>query len=159
VVWLSADPFCALSVVDVAYVARRADAGASERYAIVLGLDDDDRGCPQICRTPWQPGQWLVEAAADRAVLIVLLHSIAEGTTVRGEHGGELTYADATSRAKRLLGADPAELPPISTLGVEQSNTSVRLGSTHIFKLFSKARSPIVRRTDARPRSESSKDG
>jgi maltose alpha-D-glucosyltransferase/alpha-amylase len=136
VIWLSDDSSCAVAVIDVTYADGSPAAGSSERYAIVLGFYDDDRQCPRICPTPWQPAHWLVEATTDSAALFALLAGFGTGAAVRGVRGGELTYADATSRITRLLGADPSELPPIAALGVEQSNTSVRLGSTHIFKLF-----------------------
>jgi maltose alpha-D-glucosyltransferase/alpha-amylase len=135
-IWLSHDSSSALAVIDIAYASGSRAAESSERYAMVLGLRHNVSNSPVIGRTPWQPAQWLVEAAADPAPLFALLEGFSAGAAVSGVRGGEVTYADATSRTIRLLGADAAELPPIASLGAEQSNTSVRLGPSHIFKLF-----------------------
>jgi maltose alpha-D-glucosyltransferase/alpha-amylase len=136
VIWLSHHWSSALAVIDLTYASGSSAAGSSDRYAIVLGFYDDDRRCPLICRTPWQPEQCVIEAAGDRATLFALLDGFVNGAALRGVRGGELTYADATSRIKQMLSTGPADPPPMASLGAEQSNTSVRLGSTHIFKLF-----------------------
>ena len=138
VLWLSFEPLCcALVVVEVQY----AEAGAPEsrgreRYAMVVGMYEDARGCSTIGRIEWQPGLRAVEAGADGPAVLAVLQGLLSGEPVRGARGGLLTYADATHLAKQAVAPGGVEPPAVVPVGLEQSNTSIRLGSSHVFKLF-----------------------
>ena len=138
VLWLSFEPLCcALVVVVVQY----AEAGAREsrvreRYALVVGMYDDARGCSTIGRIEWQPGLQAVEAGADGPAVLAVLQGFLTGEPVQGARGGLLTYADATHLSRQALTPGGGEPPAVKSVGLEQSNTSVRLGSSHVFKLF-----------------------
>jgi maltose alpha-D-glucosyltransferase/alpha-amylase len=142
--WLSFEPVCcALLVVEVRY----AEAGASgrersgdERYALVVGIYDDARGCSTIGRIEWQPepGLLAVEAGTDGSAVLAVLQGFLSGEPVQGARGGLLTYADATHLAKLAVAPSGGGPPAVKPVGLEQSNTSIRLGSSHVFKLFRK---------------------
>jgi maltose alpha-D-glucosyltransferase/alpha-amylase len=137
VIWLPLEaPPCALVVIDVCYV--EADRGITprERYAMIIGITDDPRGCPTIARLSWEPGFRVIEATTDGLVLHALLRGLPAETRLHGERGGTIVYADASGHARRLLTDGQEGLPAIAPVGLEQSNTSVRVGSTHVFKLF-----------------------
>ena len=138
VLWLSFEPVCcALVVVEVRYAETGArESHVRQRYAMVVGAYDDPRGCSTIGRVEWQPGLRAVEAGADGPAVLALLQGLVSGEPVRGGRGGLLTYADATHMAKQALAPGGAEPPAVKPVGLEQSNTSVRLGSSHVFKLF-----------------------
>jgi maltose alpha-D-glucosyltransferase/alpha-amylase len=137
VIWLPLEaPPCALVAIDVRYA--KADHGLAprERYAMVIGIADDPRGCPTIARLSWQPGLRVIEATTDGLVLHALLRGLPAEARLHGERGGTIVYADASGDARRLLTDGPEGLPAIAPVGLEQSNTSVRVGATHVFKLF-----------------------
>jgi len=136
VLWLSVEPTCcALVVVEVRYAeAGATDGRALERYALIVGIYSDARGGSTIGRVEWQPELRAVEAGADGPAVLALLRGLASGDPVRGARAGLLTYADATHATRQTV-AD-GELPAVAPVGPEQSNTSVRLGSSHVFKLF-----------------------
>jgi trehalose synthase-fused probable maltokinase len=132
VLWLEG-AMAALVIVDVHYAAEgSAPAPGSERYALVAAVRGLDAAGPIIGRM--RERSWtIVDSPADPLVLGALLGGLAHDRPVPGTHGGRLVYADATARTHRLLGAG---LPPAALLTGEQSNTSVRVGDTHVFKLF-----------------------
>ena len=138
VFWLSSEPLrCALLVVEVQYE----EAGASEsrvreRYAMAVSIRDDARGCSTIGRIEWQPGLRAVEAGTDGSAVLALLRGFLTGEPVRGARGGLLTSADATHAARQAMAPSGVEPPAVVPVGLEQSHTSIRLGSTHMFKLF-----------------------
>lgn len=138
VLWLSFEPHCcALVVVGVQYAeAAASDGRARERYALVVGIYDDARGCSTIGPVEWQPGLNAVEAGADGPAVLAVLQGFLTGEPVRGSRGGLLTYADATHLSRQALAAGGGEPPLVTPVGLEQSNTSLRLGSSHVFKLF-----------------------
>ena len=137
VLWLSGEPTCcALVVVEVRYAEAGApDSRARERYAMIVGMRSDARGSSTIGRVEWQPELRAVEAGADGPAVLALLRGFVSGEPVRGARAGLLTYADAT-RATRQTVAPDGEPPAVAPVGPEQSNTSVRLGFSHVFKLF-----------------------
>ena len=140
--WLSFEPVCcALLVVEVRY----AEAGTGgrersgdERYALVVGIYDDARGGSTIGTIEWQPGLRAVEAGGDGPAVTAVLHGFLTGELLRGARGGLLTYADATHLAKLAVAPSGGGPPAVVPVGLEQSNTSIRLGSSHVFKLFRK---------------------
>jgi maltose alpha-D-glucosyltransferase/alpha-amylase len=133
VVWLpdAARPV-ALVVVTVAY---RGDGppAAPDIFALLVGAVDQagDAAVAPLVSSPWPA---LAEVSADRQALVALLAPLAHGAPVAGERGGALAYADASAAARRILAA--ADAPAMTPLGAEQSNTSVRIGTSHVFKLF-----------------------
>ena len=138
VLWLSFEPLCcALVVVEVQYAEAGTRQGrVGERYALVVGIYDDARGCSTIGRIEWQPGLQAVEAGADGPAVLAVLQGLLTGEPVRGARGGLLTYADATPAGKQAVTWDGVEPPAVVPVGLDQSNTSIRLGSSHVFKLF-----------------------
>ena len=138
VLWLSFEPLCCALVV-VGVLCAESDAPESrvrERYAFVVRINGDARGCSTFGRIEWQPALRAVEAGADGPAMLAVLQGFASGEPVRGARGGLLTYGDATPVARQAVTPDGAEPPAIVPIGLEQSNTSVRLGSSHVFKLF-----------------------
>jgi maltose alpha-D-glucosyltransferase/alpha-amylase len=133
VLWLG-DGLEALVILDVAYAAGGAAAPDDQRYAIVAAVRGDDAVGAVIGRLPER--SWtVVDAPGDPRALAALLAGLAgDAAEVRGARGGRLAYADATERARALTGAGSA--PEVAPLAADQSNTSVRIGSSHVFKLF-----------------------
>ena len=140
--WLSFEPLCcALVVIEVRYAeAGTPETRGRERYAMVVGISSDARGCSTIGRIEWQPGLRAVEAGADGPTVLAVLQGFVSGEPVRGARGGLLTYGDVTPVATQAVmpgGAEDGAVPPsVVPVGLEQSNTSVRLGSSQLFKLF-----------------------
>ena len=131
-VWLGDSPRrCALVVAGVRY----AD-GARERYALLLAFVDDPADLPVVGRLE-QSGRtvWAVEAATDADAARALLSGFVatpERPTLRG---GMLRYGDTSELGARAL-AGPPERGAFRPVGVEQSNTSLRVDRTLVFKLF-----------------------
>lgn len=137
VLWLEGGPpEAALVVLDVASGdARPGPSPEHARYAAVVAFVNDPEGRPLLGTLPGAPPLHAVEATSDPRSVAALLRGLATGASVPGVHGGEILYADATDGVRRLL-ADRAAGLPIAAMGSEQSNTSVRVGSAHVFKLF-----------------------
>ena len=137
VIWLPLETIpSALVVLDVRYARAEHDVVSNERYAMVVGFVDDPRGCPTIARLSWSPGLRVIEATTEGEVLHALLRGLKTDAPLHGERGGSIVYNDATGSAREALTAGPGGLPSVVPIGLEQSNTSARLGSTHVFKLF-----------------------
>ncbi len=132
VVWLPAAAHpVALVVADVVYAP--APSAGRDRCALVLGLVDG-LGGDAIARVPSLENAYVVDQAAEGDAVRALLAGLVGGPRASGVCGSVLVYADTAPRARQLLsiGAPPLVRP----VGVEQSNTSVRVGTTHVFKLF-----------------------
>lgn len=138
VLWLSFEPLCcALVIIEVHYAeAGTPESRSRERYAMVVRISSDARGCSTIGRIEWQPGLQAVEAGADGPAVLAILQGFVSGEPVRGARGGLLTYGDATPAAKQAVTPGGGEPSAVVQVGLEQSNTSSRLGSSHLFKLF-----------------------
>lgn len=133
VVWLPAARPVALVVVDVRYAPEASRQRHHDRCALVLGLEpgsSDDAIAP----APVPADGVLTDQATDGEAVRALLAGLLGGPVAVGVHGGALIYADTTPAARDVLAA--ATPPLVRSVGVEQSNTSVRVGSTHVFKLF-----------------------
>ncbi|MEO8070227.1 MAG: hypothetical protein ABI652_02410 [Acidobacteriota bacterium] len=130
IVWLAIDPPCALVVFDVRY---EAGTDPADRYAALIGVAEYPEGASTIGRLATQPPLYVVERATDATSVRALLRGLCGDGSVRGTHG-EIVYADATGPLRHDLAREPG----VVALGAEQSNTSVRLGSTHVFKLLRK---------------------
>jgi maltose alpha-D-glucosyltransferase/alpha-amylase len=106
--------------------------GQRDRYVLLVSRRPDARGLPSLGRLAPPDGDWIVEAATDPDTIRTLLRGFT-GAAVATRRGGSLRYADVGDAARRVL-ADAAA--PVRAVGNEQSNTSLRLGSTLVFKLF-----------------------
>jgi maltose alpha-D-glucosyltransferase/alpha-amylase len=76
------------------------------------------------------------EVSSDEDALRALLSGLAAEAPVRGARGGSLTFADVAPRVRQLFAPDLPAGSTIVPVGKDQSNTSARVGSTHVFKLF-----------------------
>jgi trehalose synthase-fused probable maltokinase len=131
VVWLpaAARPV-AVVVADVHYDPA---GGGIDCWALLLGLADGPAEAA-IAPSPGGGHAIVTDQAADGEVVRALLAGLlGDAPMPVGVRGGALVYADTTIDARQALSA--AALP-VRPLGVEQSNTSVRIGTTHVFKLF-----------------------
>ncbi|MEZ5289659.1 MAG: hypothetical protein R2745_01110 [Vicinamibacterales bacterium] len=127
VVWVS--DAAAVVVLDLTY-----DAGPHERYALVVALGDAPGPLPSLGRVPSLDAV-AVEAATDRDALAALLGGFVADASLPSVRGGRLHFGDASARARRLLAPDHGPLA-LKTLSAEQSNTSVKVADTFVFKLF-----------------------
>lgn len=131
-VWLGAARHdSALIIVELRYT----DCVA-ERYAMLLGFVEDVAGLPVVGRVEHSALRtWVVEAAADPRAALALLGGFASPMEIPMMRGGRLRYGDAGAAAE-LGVARAAAAGSITSLGAEQSNTTLRLDSTLVFKLF-----------------------
>lgn len=138
-VWLQDSPAAALVLVETRYAPAVSPApgastrAASDRYALLLTTAADGAG-HAIAPLPGAAATVVVEGGTDGRALAALLGGLAGAAVPAGDRGGRLRYADGTPAAEALL-ADPAAITA-KAVGAEQSNTSVRLGAGHVFKLF-----------------------
>jgi maltose alpha-D-glucosyltransferase/alpha-amylase len=123
---------CALATVTARY-----EEGAPERYALLVGFREDAGDVPIIGEVDAR-GTKAVEASGDASVLLALLRGLVSDQPVRGALGGRLEYAHATQAVKQLLAPGSGKPPAMVRIGADQSNTSVRVGGGHVFKLFRK---------------------
>jgi maltose alpha-D-glucosyltransferase/alpha-amylase len=132
VLWLE-PALAALVILDVRYAEQGSPAAPpSDRYALIAAVRGSDADGSIIGRMPER--SWtFVDAPGDRLALDALLAGLIRPVDIHGTRGGRLVHADATARTRRLL--EPG-LPRVAPLTGEQSNTSVRVGDTHVFKLF-----------------------
>jgi trehalose synthase-fused probable maltokinase len=125
---IGTDPDVVVAVVRVLY----AD-GADEQYALLLASLADAGSLPTLGAWPPPAAGWVVEAAGDPGCASRLLRPLAGRGRIATMRGGELIYGDLGAAAARdLTGTDL----PVKAVGAEQSNTSLRVGSTLVFKLF-----------------------
>lgn len=131
VVWLAAARPVAVVVVDIAYAP--AGSGGHDRSALLLGLADAEADTA-IAPGPGLDGVSIADLAADGDAVGALLAGLLGAPAAVGAEGGVIVYADTSPDARQVLSA--AAPPAISAVGAEQSNTSVRVGDSHVFKLF-----------------------
>jgi trehalose synthase-fused probable maltokinase len=105
--------------------------GPRERYALLLSRLPDSRGLPSIALLPDRT--CIVEAATDPEAVRALLRVLSEDAPLRTYRGGTLRRADVGEAARRVFAV---ESPPVAAVRSEQSNTSLRVGSTLVLKLF-----------------------
>lgn len=135
VVWIGPEPpRCALLVLDVHYGGDTLRGEPVERYALLAALDDTVGDSP-IGRLPWLPGQAMVEAATHAGAIGDLVGALAVDAHHHGVRGGDLRRADTTAAARHLA-RGPARPLAIRAIGLEQSNTSVRINTEYVFKLI-----------------------
>lgn len=134
VIWLGQPPQrTALVIVDVHYERDSLNNGAHERYALLTGLDTT--ATPHVLgELPWPPPLRVIEAGTERDSILDVLATMTGDAVPRGVRGGML-QADRRRDDPPLEGG--AEQPlTIKPVGVEQSNTSVRVGSRHVLKVI-----------------------
>lgn len=130
VVWM---PDSLGSVALVALLVDYADGPRPrrERYAMLAG-EAAEAGAPTP--GPWPGGDGRVtDLATSPGAVRALLAGLADGVVLHGAHGGVVRYGDASPAVRQLMSG---AAPPVAPLGAEQSNTSLRIGESHVFKLF-----------------------
>ena len=136
VFWLPVETAaCALVVLDVHGATSQPGLTSPAHYAVVVGSARSAHGSATIGQLRGQPDLYAVEATAVGPAAYGLLRGLATGLPLPGDRGGAITYADASPRVRDLLTAGPDGFT-VAPVGVEQSNTSVRVGTSHVFKLF-----------------------
>lgn len=135
-VWIGPSPQrCAVVLIDVVYAGERGRAGV-ERYAMVIGISDT-AGPSAIGRLSHPPGRYVVEAACDPAAVLDLLVTMASSEGARGTRsGGTVRGHDVSQQTSRIIAEAADGRTEVRALGLEQSNTSVRVGRAHAFKLI-----------------------
>jgi len=130
--WLpDSSPPSALIVIAIRYASR-----ARERYAMLLAFVDTPGGLPVVGRLGRSDSMtWVVECATDARSVTALLRGFGSRRDLPTRQGGVLRYGDASEAAGRGI-AHAAAVGSITPLGVEQSNTSVRLDRALVFKLL-----------------------
>jgi len=122
---------CVLAFVRVGYA-----GGASERYALLLAAEDGADPALRIAgASAWDGAEDLIEASTLPAYGRALLAGFFEdGARIESGAGGALVYGD--TRGAIPFGRVAPEALAVKPLGAEQSNTSLRAGEGHVFKLF-----------------------
>ena len=130
--WLpSGEPPMAIVVVRVAY----ADAPEEfDHYALVIGLVERQLiGAATTFAEAIAGGPGaVVECGAAAVAVQVLLQALVNATPIAGDRGGEILAADQAVPLAETLRTPPTIRP----IGHEQSNTSVKVGGAHVFKLI-----------------------
>lgn len=126
--WLPGRPLeNALCVAEVAYT-----QGPAERYLLVIGRRDEPGTQPVVAGPGRDDAAWVVEATADADGAYALMAGFVEAPTITTLRGGRIQFADATARTGEIV----SSRPHVRAVGVEQSNSSIRLGPTLVFKLL-----------------------
>ena len=118
----------ALAIVGVSYHDE-----SREQYGLLLAVRTDEVSGQALGQLPSPGSGWVVEAASDAVAADALLSGFARGRDLPTRRGGLVRYGDIGEAAKRSLAAAVPEVVPV---GAEQSNTSLRVGRSFIFKLF-----------------------
>ncbi|MCC7243208.1 MAG: hypothetical protein IT180_14875 [Acidobacteria bacterium] len=126
--WLPGAPHAnGLCIAEVAFA-----QGRSERYALVIGRRAEPGAAPVVAGPSDGETLWTVEATAEQDGAYALMAGFAGSSHLLTERGGAIRFADATSVTADTI----ASRPPARAVGVEQSNSSVRLGHGLVFKLL-----------------------
>lgn len=131
-----------VSMVDVAWLAADKEAlvvvavtdqaGATDRYALWLTLDAGEGAKGAIAPLVSGDGTWVADVAPDADATPALWRTLAQAAEVRTVAGGWLRIADITPAAHNAF----RSVSTVRPLGTEQSNTSIRIGTDLVFKLF-----------------------
>lgn len=117
-------------------VVRVRDATDEEsRYALIVAFRHDAGGLPVVGRVDCgQETAWAVEAAGDRNTALALLRGFESSgdRELPMLRGGALRYGDCEGGAARM----PDAMPDVRQVGVEQSNTTLKIDGGLAFKLF-----------------------
>lgn len=132
IAWLEpGEPPIAIVVVRIVY----ADAPDEfDHYAMVIGLLEraDLGAAPPFTEALTGASGAVVECGAAAVTVQGLLQALVRSTPIAGDHGGEIVPADQGAALAETL-RPPLAIRP---LGHEQSNTSVKVGGAHVFKLI-----------------------
>ncbi len=133
IAWLDPEQCAALVIAGVEYAGDHREA---ERYALVVAAGGEAGAGPQIATLagPDDGGQPVVDASAGEATVLALLRALARGAALPGERGGTIRFHDVTSALDQAV--QPPSSPSVRPVGQDQSNTSVRVGTAHVFKLI-----------------------
>lgn len=107
--------------------------GQHERYVLVISQRQKALGRPGGDRLVIGHDLEIVEVATDPEAVRALLKGFGHTDTIATHRAGSLRYADVGNVAARLLVRPDV---PVTGLGGEQSNTSIRVGSDLVLKLF-----------------------
>ncbi len=111
--------------------------GAAERYLLLVALRRDPAALPALGRLDVEgETRHLVEGAAHGPDALALLRHFDRVHALVGVHGGVLRVADVPAADPGVLRASALAGSDVRSLGAEQSNTSLRVGRGHVFKLF-----------------------
>lgn len=126
--WLPGRPLeNALCIAEVAYA-----RGPAERYLLVIGRRDEPGTLPVVAGPGQGDPAWVVEATADADGAHALMAGFVEAPMLHTLRGGRILYADATASTGEII----SSRPHVRAVGVEQSNSSIRLGPGLVFKLL-----------------------
>ncbi len=133
VVWIDEGPEpCALVLARVEY-----SSGAPDRYAMLVALRHEPAGGPTL--GPVEAGgetRQMIEASGSPRDVLALARHLGRAHDLPGARGGRLRFGDVVPAAAGGLDAEALHESHVRPLGAEQSNTSVRVGSQHVFKLL-----------------------
>ncbi len=134
VAWLPSESPSALAIVRLRY----ADGPAEDRYVMLLGWQPEARERVTLGRCEGVPGRpWLAECAGDPDVAVAFLQGLCAPHAIPTDAGGTVTYADVAPQASaRRLDRGVLDRREVKVLTAEQSNTTIRVGGAHVFKLF-----------------------
>lgn len=121
---------------NVAVLAVRQNQAAvlrDARYCVAIGVGAPAGNASTLGHLG---SQAVVDATASSQFLHRLLSGLATSARIAGCRGGVLAYGDASPSARELAGKPESAFPRAAPVGAEQSNTSIRLGGTHVFKLL-----------------------
>jgi len=108
--------------------------GDPHRYVLVLRATDTPGDLPVIGRlSAAASAPAVVEAGADPDTARTIVQLLGGTAPVRTLSGGSLVTGDVSPAAARALGDAVLRVSP---LGSEQSNTSLRVGTAYVFKIF-----------------------
>lgn len=148
-----ARPLADVAIEDLAWLDRGPDArafalarvrygdGGQERYCLLLSLSAAE-GPSVIARAePPDPSARIAEAGSDPGAVRALLRGLGSSQDIPTERGGRLHCGDAVPPGEDPHWIERMLAGPLSPLGAEQSNTSLRLKAGFVFKLFRKIES------------------
>lgn len=115
---------------------RYASDAGPDVYALVVGAAEDAAADAVIGRLDTRDGPvTLVEAGGRPGGALALLRGFATSASIPTRRGGRLEYADVSEEAATTFRrADAGDA--VRAVGHEQSNSSVRVGRTFVFKLI-----------------------
>jgi trehalose synthase-fused probable maltokinase len=118
----------------LAQIAVAFEDGGCERYVMLLASRAETAAWPEIgllsqSVTP-------IEASADATALAALVGTLGSAAEQRTRRGGQVVRHDSTDETATRLASLAVTRGACTPLGVEQSNTSIRIGRDFVFKLI-----------------------